>query len=640
MAKPAKWSWNIGNINATAAQTQAAYAALTTPSDVGKGPTRDFNVIVWNDIVNKIIEMREYWGDAEWTKAAPATKSQTWMIPGEWMTADIFNSAVVNMPPIHPWGWEATLGRRDIRQRDVCYGAYFLYLVDGLNHWIDLTPLYVRPPNPFNIQVQMQNNTLVRRVFHIMSQPHFRWYSTASPAVDPALHIKSRLNIRLDPRLNLPLFNTEHVRIVLILNSRLRDKVTVGNAAHIIINNPVTLTMRGGVTFGDVAFLAGSIDSTSSVIATVNPLSSVPIQLENLIELTGPVGEISTVTPSGIAADITGVFSGEAWVREPDSIAFASDLQFSQNGSLRFSTADIQPLVLNLNSLFSSTADVTPLTTDRIAAQLAASWAARMSFSVNDVANLSGSMTSTSLFRATADRRRTGSLGEMNLPISLSTSALVAFAADEIATGARLTDTSDMYATAVFAEDTIATGARLAETFRMTADTSLVLGKHMPFIVHLTDTSSMTATAVFAARQLSTGADLSDTSGMSAKIGTNATPLYVSASIADTIGMSAAVDLDSDFFIEVKGGMTTYHSGTGVLTLDPTVKTAGRMTAEFDGEASVGFADVAWVRAHLGVTYTATVEFASERYILASEIDDELVSDLDDTLVYDVEFHI
>lgn len=635
MPAPAKWDWNIGNINATAAQTQAAYTALTT-----NGPTRNFSVIVWNDIVNKIIEMRQYWGDAEWSAAAPCTKSQTWMIPGERMTANIFNSAVINMPPIHPWGWEATLGRKDIHQRDVCYGAYFLYLVNGLNHWIDLTPLYIRPSNPFNIQAQIQNNTLVRRALHIISQPHFRWYSTASLAVDPALHIKSRLNIRLDPRLNLPLFNTEHVRIVLILNSRLRDKVTIGDAAHVIINNPVTLTMRSGVTFGDVAFLVGSIDSTSSIISTVNPLSSVPIQLENLIELTGPSGEISTVTPSGIITDITGVFSGEAWVREPDSIAFASDLQFSQNGSLRFSTADIQPLVLNLNSLFTSTADVTPLTTDRIAAQLAASWMGRMSFSVNDAVDLSGSMTSTSLFRATANRRRTGSLGEMNLPVFLSTSALVAFAADEITTGARLTNTSDMYATAVFAEDTIATGGRLTETFRMTADTSLVLGKHMPFIVHLTDTSSMTATAIFAARQLSTGAGLSDTSSMSAKIGTNATPLYMSASVADTIGMSAAVDLDSDFFIDVKGGMTTYHSGTGTVTLDPIIETAGRVTTGFDCEATVGFADVAWVRARLGVTYTATVEFASERYILASEIDDDLVSDLDDTLVFDVEFHI
>ena len=639
MAKPAKWRWDIGNINATAAQTQAAYNAITAPS--GTAPTRNFSVIVWNDIVDKIIEQRTYLGDTEWSAAAPATKGQTWMIPGEQMTAKIFNSAVVNMPPIHPWGWEATLGRKEIRKGDVCYGDYFLYLVNGLNHWIDLTHLNIYPPDPFNIRTTMQNNTLVRRVAHIISTMHFYQSIITSSAVDPAIHIKSRLNVHLVPELTLPLYNTAHVGIVLILNSRFRETATVGNAAHVIINNPITLTMQGGVTFGDVAFLVGTIDSTSSVITTINPLPSMPLQLEDLIELTGPFGEVSAVTPNVIITDIAGRFSGEAWVREPDSDAFKVDLQFTQSGSLQFTFADIQPLVLTLNSLLTSTANVTPLSTDRIAAQLAMTWTSHMSFSISDIVRLAGTITGSSQLTATVDRRWTAPLGEINLPISFNASALVAYAAEEIATGARLTDTSSMTANIVFATDTAATGGRLIGAFSMTADTDLVLGNHLPIIVRLSDTSSMTANIIFAAETAATGGRLTDTSSMTATIeATNATPLYMSSTVDGETDLTASVDLDSGFFIDVKGDMTSYHSGTGELTVDPTDWTAGRMYAEFDGEATINYADVAWIRARMGVTYTLTVEFASERFILASEIDDELVSDLDDTLVHDVEFHI
>ena len=43
------WSWTSSNGTATAAQTQAAYAALTS-----NGNTSSFHRNVWNDFVNKV----------------------------------------------------------------------------------------------------------------------------------------------------------------------------------------------------------------------------------------------------------------------------------------------------------------------------------------------------------------------------------------------------------------------------------------------------------------------------------------------------------------------------------------------------------------------------------------------------------
>lgn len=638
MPAPAKWDWSIGNVNATVAQTQAAYQALTTPSNVGHGPTRNFSVIVWNDIVNKIIEMRQYWGDTEWSISAPCTKSQTWMIPGEWMTADIFNSAVINMPPIHPWGWEATLGRKDVHKRDVCFGYYFLYLVDGFNHWVDLSPRYVRPPNPFNIHVSMANDTVVRRALHIMSDPRFYWHHTVRPRIDPSIHIKSRLYVHLVPRLHLPLFHTAHVGIIIIFNTKIKNKVFVGDAAHIIADLNVSSTVQGKITFGDIMFLLGAIDGTTSAVATLRTPASVPILMDNLVELTGPTGEIIAVTPSGISADITGTFTGEAWVREPDSLNFKEDLQITQTGSLRFTFADIQPLLMNLEGVFAPTVDISVLPSDSFVAQLAATWTPHMKFSTPDTAVMEGSIIGESLFRATMQRLRRTVLPAVHIPVSLSTSALVAFAADEIPTGADLSGAFSASATVAFAADEVSTGGHLSGTSGMSA-TVVFAADEVSTGAHLYDVTTMSATVAFAAREVSTGANLSDASSMSATLATNATPLYVSAALSDTTDIAATVDLEGDFFAEIKGGCTIQHTGEGTVHLDSVVESAGGIDAEFDGTLTVDFADVTWVRAHATFTYTASVTFDAQKLTLASEIDNELASDLDNTLVSDVEFH-
>ena len=49
-----EWDWSISNGSATAAQTRAAYEAITE-----NGKTTDFSYLVWNDLVNKAKEVIE-----------------------------------------------------------------------------------------------------------------------------------------------------------------------------------------------------------------------------------------------------------------------------------------------------------------------------------------------------------------------------------------------------------------------------------------------------------------------------------------------------------------------------------------------------------------------------------------------------
>ncbi|MDD3337818.1 MAG: hypothetical protein PHS82_03065, partial [Lachnospiraceae bacterium] len=154
-----KWSWSASNGTATAAQVQAAYNALTN-----KGRTKAFNYTVWNDIVTKISAVRSDWGDVAWNEHyefLPFDESK--MKSGDIMTADRFNTAVGNIPLFgYAWPWEPTLGRTEILKGDRCYGKYFVWLTDGLNHWIGLTKLPFSIHNSFylgdNASIQQKDS--------------------------------------------------------------------------------------------------------------------------------------------------------------------------------------------------------------------------------------------------------------------------------------------------------------------------------------------------------------------------------------------------------------------------------------------------------------------------------------------------
>jgi len=636
MATPAKWRWDISNGNASAAQTQTAYQALTVAGDVGKGPTRNFSVIVWNDIVDKVIEQRQSWGDIDWTKAAPATKGQTYLIPGEQMTAKIFNAVVANMPPIHPWGWEATLGRKEIRKGDVCYGAYFLYLLEGFNHWIDLTPK--RFVVAFPIHATINPNALVRRSLHIINNQNLKWRYSANVRKYRALHTKGRLIVNADLHLTLPLYNTQHVALPLFYNLRMRNHTAVTMASSIVINNPVQLNLTGKITFGDVVFLICEVAGDSTLSGKLSIPASVPVLIDNTAELISS-GDVTVSMPDSLAASLLGQFTGEAWVREPDSIAVKEDLQIAYDSTLTFTFSDLIRIVAELNAELTPTVNLTVSDMQDIVAALNVELEHTAAIRSNEATQLQGALEINHDMHVMAYRRRFSTHGG-DLPIELITSAKLGTAPLELYTAADLVMESAMSATASFDNNGIYTAADIAMQLIMTACAELQNNK-MPFVVPITDMLfSSSAKAAINPNIMATAVTLSDTmTGPTATVIINpGNVLPLGAQLTDTTELSATISTFNNQ-LYASGKIEAEHTGSGTLELVGASEFGGSASTEHTGSATLDLDRTARIRAAIEVSHTASARIITQRLVLASEIDDELVSDLDDTLVNDVEFH-
>ena len=124
MSAPARWSWTSSNGSATAAQTQAAYNAIT-----GHGTAGSFSYLVWNDLVDKLKATLDYHGIA-WS-AGGLTYQQTRMTTGDKvMTAARYNAFVrcLDSISITPIAYAAA--------NEPCMGSYFTALATALNERI------------------------------------------------------------------------------------------------------------------------------------------------------------------------------------------------------------------------------------------------------------------------------------------------------------------------------------------------------------------------------------------------------------------------------------------------------------------------------------------------------------------------
>lgn len=119
------WSWSSSNGDATASQTSAAYSAITN-----HGAVSNFSYLVWNDLVDKVLEAKDAAGVAWNTKylSAASTKMTS---SNKTLTADRFNSLRYNI------GIHSSTGLNDVYTGDKVYGRYFTSLTDALNTWID-----------------------------------------------------------------------------------------------------------------------------------------------------------------------------------------------------------------------------------------------------------------------------------------------------------------------------------------------------------------------------------------------------------------------------------------------------------------------------------------------------------------------
>lgn len=129
-----KWSWSASNGNATAAQTSAAYTAITT-----RGSTGNFSYLVWNDLCDKAMEAFSA-VDKDWQTTDSSTGRSLLSLANTKMTstnkiltADRFNALRFNI------GARSSLstGINYVNTGDVVYGNYFTKLTDSLNQYID-----------------------------------------------------------------------------------------------------------------------------------------------------------------------------------------------------------------------------------------------------------------------------------------------------------------------------------------------------------------------------------------------------------------------------------------------------------------------------------------------------------------------
>lgn len=142
--------------DATADIVKRAYSTLTGANL----PTSGVDTRVWNSLVRRISAIQTEWGVPEGrhldnvrptvfcTTRDPGyyydyEKDKYIWLDGRAIKAYKFNAAVESVPVKVDWPWVKELGRKEIRRGDVCKASYFLALVDALNHWIGLNPIYL-----------------------------------------------------------------------------------------------------------------------------------------------------------------------------------------------------------------------------------------------------------------------------------------------------------------------------------------------------------------------------------------------------------------------------------------------------------------------------------------------------------------
>lgn len=117
------WSWTASNGAATAAETRAAYAVLQ-----GTSTADGFSHLVWNDLVDKVEEMRGALGGVWDTVGGQyLTAAACKAAAGDTLRAAAYNSVKVNIGNIQ------STGIQDVSPGDEITGYHIVHLTDVLN---------------------------------------------------------------------------------------------------------------------------------------------------------------------------------------------------------------------------------------------------------------------------------------------------------------------------------------------------------------------------------------------------------------------------------------------------------------------------------------------------------------------------
>lgn len=121
-----KWSWDTSTGNATDAQLQKAYSAITK-----KLAVKNFSYMVWNDLCYRARQIILFAG-ASWNNEYESYANTEMSEEIEHLlTAGMFNSLRYNIGIYHSTGID------EVGTGDIVYGYYFTTLADAINGWID-----------------------------------------------------------------------------------------------------------------------------------------------------------------------------------------------------------------------------------------------------------------------------------------------------------------------------------------------------------------------------------------------------------------------------------------------------------------------------------------------------------------------
>lgn len=122
------WTWTASNGFATTDQTQTAYNILigTMPIDAG------FSHYVWNDFVDKVMEVRGHVGDGTWDTVSGSYLSyqDCKVDAGDTLSAEIYNAIKLQIGQV-VGTWP------DVESGDNFYGWHIANLADKLNEAIE-----------------------------------------------------------------------------------------------------------------------------------------------------------------------------------------------------------------------------------------------------------------------------------------------------------------------------------------------------------------------------------------------------------------------------------------------------------------------------------------------------------------------
>lgn len=121
---PDLWSWYSSNGSASASQTQTAHTAVTN-----KGELSDFSYLVWNDMCEKVLEVRE-WQGYSWSTRYASYNNTRMTSSDKVLTAVRFNSLRQNI------GSLSSTGLPVVSAGDSVVGSYFTTLMSVVNDYI------------------------------------------------------------------------------------------------------------------------------------------------------------------------------------------------------------------------------------------------------------------------------------------------------------------------------------------------------------------------------------------------------------------------------------------------------------------------------------------------------------------------